>query len=83
MHSLRRGIVLKDDECGQISCLTLCVVQGKSWDERWFVLTSSTLTYYRSQEDRDWGGAGTVLSLSSLKRFESLSSLVFQVRAGV
>lgn len=54
-------------------------MQGKSWDLRWCVLTSSSLTYYRSLEDRDWGGAGTVLSLSSLKRFESISSLVFQV----
>lgn len=54
-------------------------LQGKSWDQRWFVLTSSSLTYYRSQEDRDWGAAGTVLSLTSLRRFECLSSLVFQV----
>ncbi|DBA91027.1 TPA: hypothetical protein ACH3X2_004227 [Trebouxia sp. C0005] len=54
-------------------------MQGKSWDLRWCVLTSSSLTYYRSLEDRDWGGAGTVLSLSSLKRFESISSLVFQL----
>ena len=43
------------------------------------MLTTSSLTYYRSQEDRDWGAAGTVLSLTSLRRFESLSSLVFQV----
>ena len=43
------------------------------------MLTSSSLTYYRSQEDHDWGAAGTVLSLNSLRRFECLSSLVFQV----
>lgn len=43
------------------------------------MLTSSSLTYYRSQEDHDWGAAGTVMSLTSLRRFESLSSLVFQV----
>jgi hypothetical protein len=63
------------------SVLTSLVMQGKSWDLRWCVLTSSSLTYYRSLEDRDWGGAGTVLSLSSLKRFESISSLVFQVHS--
>ena len=61
------------------SVLTSLVMQGKSWDLRWCVLTSSSLTYYRSLEDRNWGGAGTVLSLSSLKRFEAISSLVFQV----
>ncbi|KAL0050992.1 hypothetical protein WJX82_000219 [Trebouxia sp. C0006] len=57
----------------------MSVLTGKSWDLRWCVLTGSSLTYYRSLEDRDWGGAGTVLSLSSLKRFESISSLVFQL----
>ena len=55
------------------------VLQGKSWDQRWFVLTSSSLTYYRSREDHDWGAAGTVMSLNSLRRFEPLSNLVFQV----
>ncbi|KAL0026099.1 hypothetical protein WJX79_010296 [Trebouxia sp. C0005] len=60
-------------------CSKMSAMTGKSWDLRWCVLTSSSLTYYRSLEDRDWGGAGTVLSLSSLKRFESISSLVFQL----
>lgn len=51
----------------------------KPWDQRWFILTASSLRYYSSRETCDWGLPPKLLSIHGLRHYESLSDTDFQV----